>query len=231
MAACEGESGGMTGMWRSALLGGLLIGATPLAAQTAAPAASAPAPVDPARRSAAAAVIDQLWPLGTYRRLMGGAMTNMVDGLMDQMYAMKPSDVVPDAKGKKTDPATEKTMGAQVEADDPYFRERMRRSSKAMFDAMLPLLDKMEPRLRESMTTIYARKFSVEELGAMRSFFATPAGQAYAREWMLSFMDPEIMKGMQSFVPEMMKEMPEIMKKVEAATADLPPPPKKGDRK
>ncbi|KQS03320.1 hypothetical protein ASG11_02810 [Sphingomonas sp. Leaf357] len=167
-------------------------------------------------------MIERLWPLGTYRRLMDGTMSKMVDAMMDQMYAMKPSDVDPTATGKPGD----ETMGKAIAAEDPYFRERMQLSTKAMFDAMLPLMDKMEPTVRDGMVRIYARKFSVEELRSMDGFFATPAGQAYAREWLLSFMDPEIVKGMQGFVPEMMKEMPAIMKKVEAATAHLPPPPK-----
>lgn len=209
-----------------------LFAATPVVAQpavTPAPPAAEPAP-DPARLTAASTVIDRLWPLGTYARLMKGTMASLVDGMMDQMYALKPSDIVPDtkAKGGSTD---ERSMGAQMEAADPYFRERTRRSTQAMFDAMMPLMERIEPTVRTSLTRIYARKFTVAELRAMDAFFVTPAGQAYSREWMTSFMDPEIMKGMQSFIPEMMKEMPAIMKKVEAATADLPPPPAKGAKK
>ncbi|MEG3088940.1 DUF2059 domain-containing protein [Sphingomonas sp. PB4P5] len=200
----------------------LLALATPLGAQTPA-APAAPAQPDPARQAAAQRVINRLWPLGTYRRLMDGTMSQMVDTMMDQMYAMKTSDVDPTAKGE----AGQQTMGKAIAAEDPYFRERMQLSTKAMFDAMLPLMDKIEPSVRDSMVTIYARKFSASELQAMEAFFATPAGQAYAREWLLSFMDPEIMKGMQAFAPEMMRAMPAIMKKVEAATAHLPPAPKK----
>ncbi|OWK29796.1 DUF2059 domain-containing protein [Sphingomonas mucosissima] len=206
-------------------LAAVLMAPLPALAQQA-PTRAAPAAADPARAAAAKAVVDRLWPIGTYRRLMEGTMATMVDTVMDQMLAMKPSEVLPAAKGKLGG-AEEKTMGAEIAAADPHFRERSRLTTKAMFDAMMPLMDKIEPDVRTSMAAIYARKFTTDELTAMNGFFATPAGQAYAREWMISFMDPEIVKGMQSFVPELMREMPGIMKKVEAATAHLPPVPKK----
>ena len=40
---------------------------------------------------------------------------------------------------------------------------------------------------------------------------------------MMVFVDPEMMQSMMSMVPEMMQAMPDIMKKVEEATAHLPP--------
>ncbi len=208
------------------LLAAALMAPLPALAQQAPPSA-APAAADPARAAAAKAVIDRLWPIGTYRRLMEGTMATMVDTIMDQMLAMKPSEILPATATGKLGGAQEKTMGAEIAAADPHFRERSRLTTKAMFDAMMPLMDKIEPNVRTSMATIYARKFTADELTAMNGFFATPAGQAYAREWMISFMDPEIVKGMQSFVPELMREMPGIMKKVEAATAHLPPAPKR----
>jgi hypothetical protein len=42
---------------------------------------------------------------------------------------------------------------------------------------------------------------------------------------MMSFVDPEMVNNMAKIAPTMMQAMPEIMKKVEAATAHLPPPP------
>ena len=45
--------------------------------------------LDPARLAAARPVIDALWPLGTYRRIMQGTMSKMMDGMMNQMFAMR----------------------------------------------------------------------------------------------------------------------------------------------
>ena len=58
----------------------------------------------------------------------------------------------------------------------------------------------------------------------MNAFFATDTGSAFARDYMMVFVDPEMMESMMGMVPEMMQSMPAIMKKVEAATAHLPPP-------
>lgn len=190
---------------------------------------TAGAAVDADRLAAAKPVIDKLWPLGTYRRLMDGTMSKMMDTMMGQMFAMKAGDMLP--PGSDREKAGERTMGEIAETADPNFRERMRLSTDVMFREMLPLMDKIEPTIRESMVRIYARKFTTAQLGDLRAFLGTPTGEAYAREWMLSFMDPEIMTGMQAFVPELMKEMPAIMKKVEAATAHLPPPPKPKGRR
>lgn len=57
----------------------------------------------------------------------------------------------------------------------------------------------------------------------MNDFFATDTGSAFARDYMMVFVDPEMMQSMMSMVPEMMQAMPDIMKKVEEATAHLPP--------
>ena len=56
--------------------------------------------------------------------------------------------------------------------------------------------------------------------------FATPVGGRYASDSMLLAMEPEMVSAMTKFVPDFMKAMPGIMKKVEKATAHLPPPPK-----
>jgi hypothetical protein len=44
-------------------------------------------------------------------------------------------------------------------------------------------------------------------------------------EAMLTMMDPEVTGRMSKFMPEFIKAMPQIMAKVQAATASLPPPP------
>lgn len=223
-------------MFKSRLLAAALtLAATPTLAQTPAPDRASevtPAPVpalapNPARLAAAKPVIDKLWPLGTYRRIMSGTMTQYLDAIIDTSFGLKVGDVDPDAKaGDKN-----ATIGAAAEKADPHFRERFRIMTTTMFAEMQPLLDKIEPQLRDSLTTIYARKFTPEQLADMDRFFATPSGQAYAAESMTAFMDPEIMKGMQAFVPEFLQKMPDIMKKVEAATAHLPPPPKPKSKK
>jgi hypothetical protein len=117
-------------------------------------------------------------------------------------------------------------MGELMQAGDPHYRERMKITMDVMFKEMMPLMDKIEPLVRDNMTRIYARKFTVPQLQDMGQFFATPSGKVYAEQSMLVFMEPEIMTSMQSFTPDLLKAMPGIMKKVEAATAHLPKPKK-----
>ena len=190
------------------------------------PAAAAPLPpIDPTRLAAATPVIDQIWPLGTYGRMMRGVMDQVVQGTMANMYRMKPSDFLPD-KSAKPD-AAEKTMGETMRAEDPYFQQRMDRSMKVMGEEMAKLMTEVEPEVRVGLAKAYARRFTVAELQDLQRFFATPTGRTYATESMMLMMSPDVMDTMQAFVPKMMQAMPAMMAKVEAATKDLPPPPKK----
>jgi hypothetical protein len=203
------------GSMKKAVLTILALGiATPAFAQQAPSTAStvSESPADPARLAAAKPVVDKLWPLGTYRRMMDGTMSKLMDSMMESMMGMKASDMVGavDKTGKASEAVGDQSMGALAEKADPNFRERTR----IMMDTM-----------------IYARRFSAAQLADMATFFATPSGKAYAEQSMLVFMDPEMIQGMQAFVPELMKAMPDIMKKTEAATKHLPPPPKPKDSK
>lgn len=190
---------------------------------------AAPTP-DPIRLAAAKPVVDAVFAPGTYRRMMEGTLSKMVDQLMGSVMDMKASDMLetaaPDAKSKAKmkSMAGDQSLGQMAESADPAFRERTRISMDVMFKEMIPMMEKIEPQVRASLTNIYARKFTATQLEDMGRFFATPSGRAYADQSMLVFMDPEIMQSMQSFVPELLKAMPGIMKKVEVATAHLPKP-------
>ncbi len=203
----------------------------PVAAQVGPPIAAAEAAPDPARLAAARPVVEKIWPLGTYRRMMGETMTKMMDGMMASMFDMRAADFAgaADPSGKSAKEVGDKSLGEITQSADPHFRERMKITMDTMMGEMIPLMEKMEPAIQDSLTSIYARRFDARQLADMNAFFATPSGRAYADQAMLLFMDPEMMKNMTSFAPEFMKAMPAIMKKVEKATAHLPPPPKAKD--
>ena len=207
----------------------LAVSATALAQTAPAPRVAPSSPVLPENLAAARPVIDKLWPLGTYRRLIEGTMNQVMDAMMDQMMGMRGRDMVPEGMAgsdKAKAEAGDKSLGELAAEKDPYFRERTRRMTAVMSKEMIPLIEKAEPSVRESMVRIYARKFTPAQLNELSTFLSTPTGQAYSREWLTSFMDPEIVRGMQSFMPDLMKAMPGIMAKVQEATKDLPPPPK-----
>lgn len=202
---------------------------SPLAAQTAAPVVKTteaqPTPPPSADRVAAAKpVIDKLWPLGTYRKMMNEQMSDMVYDTMASMMDMKGEDMLPgrdipaSAKGK--------TIADINEALDPHFRERMRIMMDVMFKEMAPVADKIEPSVRSALTAEYAREYTVAQLRELDHFFATPTGQLYAQKWVASFYSPEMASAMKDYMPEFMEAMPGIMEKVEKATAHLPLPNK-----
>lgn len=194
----------------------LLTSAAPSLAQTAA------APVaSPARDAAAARVVDRLWPLGTYRRMMDGTMSKMMDSMVQSMFGIKASDLGPAGKT-----AEGKTLAQMAEEKDPHFRERMKISMDVTTREMLPVIDNIEPSVREALTRIYARDYTEAQLGELDTFLQTPTGQQFGRKWMMSFADPEMIGSMAKVMPMLMQAMPGIKAKIEAATAHLPPPPK-----
>lgn len=206
---------------KSVLLAGLaLVTSSPALAQPAAPAA-AQAPADPARLALAQTAVDAVWPLGTYRRIMDGTFNSMMDSMMSQMLDMKPSDMAPGAAKAH---AGEKSMREEIERSDPHFQERMRIMNRVMFEELTPVLSRIEPDIRAALVRVYARKFTAAELTEMNGFFATEAGRRFGSEVMVSWVDPELTGAMARMMPEMIQAMPAIMKKVEAATAHLPPP-------
>jgi hypothetical protein len=121
-----------------------------------------------------------------------------------------------------------KTMAEILAEADPNFKERMDITMKVMFTEMGDLMSAIEPTVREALAKIYARKYSAKELADMNSFFATPSGAAFAGNFMATFTDKEMMDASFGMMPKIMEAMPAIMKKVQAATAHLPPPPKPG---
>ncbi len=214
-----------------ALIVPLMVLASPLAAQSSPPqtagAATPAAPPSAERVAAAKPVIDKLWPLGTYRKMMGGQMSEMVNNMMEAMYGMNAEDMLPENDVKSAGKG--KTLGELAQGHDPHFRERMRIMLDVMFTEMTPVMDKAEPSVRTALTTIYANKFTVPQLADLDRFLATPTGKAYAENWVTSFYSPELVTAMKGVTPEIMKMMPDIMKKFETATAHLPPPPQPAD--
>lgn len=200
-------------------LGTVLLAPVPaLAQETPVPATAPAAAIDPARAALADEVVAALVPDGIYLRLMRDKFPKMMDAMMAQMGSMPAADFGETGGGNVSDAARKK---------DPAFDERMRIMSKVMGEEMGIVMAKLEPRVRAGLGRAFARKFTVAQLTDMAAFFATPSGKAFADDYLAMFVDPEMMREMAGAAPEMMRAMPEIMKKVEAATAHLPPPPKK----
>ncbi|APR52033.1 DUF2059 domain-containing protein [Sphingomonas koreensis] len=203
---------------RTALTAAALAFAAPAIAQTA-PATAAAA--DPARLAAAEKAVASLVPEGIYMKMMRNQFPRMMDAMMAQMMGQTPNEMgMPEAGADGDKPMRETAAKA-----DPHFEERMRIMTRVMGEEMGTVFEKIEPRVRTGLSRAFARKFTIEQLDAQNAFFATPAGKAFANEYLTTFMDPEVMQEMMAAMPEMMKAMPAIMAKVEKATAHLPAPP------
>lgn len=196
-------------------------------------ATTAPAPVDPVRLKLAEQTVAKLIPPGTYQKIMKDMMDTMAGGIVDQMMGMDAATMAgmagEDVGSEAAAAVKGKTMAEILAEADPNFKERMDSTMKVMFTEMGDLMSAIEPTVREALAKIYARKYSAKELADMNSFFATPSGAAFAGNFMATFTDKEMMDASFGMMPKIMEAMPAIMKKVQAATAHLPPPPKPED--
>lgn len=205
----------------------LLLIANPPAAKAvpppnAAPKVSAPA-VDPQRLALARVTVDALFPIGTSGRMIADMMNGSA---MDRMLDLSPPDL-----GIAGDKAPKTSLRAEMKKNDPYFEQRMAILGRVIGEEMTRLAPQIETPLRDGLAESVARRFTVGRLADINRFFATDSGKAFGRELWLLWMDPAVVKGMIGTMPVVMKEMPAVMKKVEAATAHLPKPKAPADKK
>ncbi|MBS0482497.1 MAG: DUF2059 domain-containing protein [Proteobacteria bacterium] len=207
----------------------IVIGAVPLAvhAQEAA-TATATATIDPARLAAAKAVVEHIFPAGTYARLMNASMQAVSKSAVDSVSQMQLRDLA--AMGGQS-PETVAKLGSGTLQEimaiyDPVYRQRMEVTMGTMMSEMTKVMVGFEPAVRDGVGQAYANRFTTDQLGEMNRFFETPTGKAYAAESMVIMTDPAVMAKIQQFMPELSKQMPDILKSVQAATATLPKPRK-----
>lgn len=204
----------------------LTCAATFAQAQEAAPAAVQETSVDPAREAAAGAVVDHIFPAGTYARMMDGTFQAMMKSAMNGAGDMPLRDMaaISGASQAELEKLGSATLNQIMEIYDPAFKQRM----SLMMDTMSVELGKMmttfEPAMREGLTQAYAKRFTTEQMADLNRFFETPSGKAYAKDSMLIFMDPAVMERMQKAMPELMKQMPSMIGAMEKASASLPKP-------
>ena len=211
-------------------LAGLAVAATfagaalPVAAQQAqAPAATPPG--DAAHLAAAQAVVKEVFPAGTYRKMMSGTFDQMMGQMSDQMLNIPIADLarmggLPEDKLKGVKPATLRQAMLII---DPYFKKRMDAMMPVVMNMMIDVMDKIEPDVRAGLIEAYARRFTTAQLTELDRFFSTPTGGSFAAQSMLVYMDPAVIARMQKMMPKIMEMMPDMMKQFQAATASFPP--------
>jgi hypothetical protein len=203
-------------MIRALSLAAAMLAAPVAGAQTVPPAAPAVA-ADPARLAAAERTVALLVPQGVYARMMREQYPRMMEAMLTSMGGMSAADAGGTEPGSILDAAR---------AKDPAFDERMRIMTRVMGEELAPVMTQAEPQVRAGLASAFARRFTVAQLADMNAFFATPSGKAFADNFLSLFADPDMLREMSKTTPLLMRAMPQIMQKVEAATAHLPPPPK-----
>ena len=179
-----------------------------------------PAQPDPPapRLALSRTAVQSLFPDGTYARMMGG----MMHGIADRVMGMTAADLgARPGKGKAADTMTLKQKLAK---DDPAFDERMRILEQVIGEEFAKMAAIVEPRMRDGLARSMARRFDEKQLADLNAFLATDSGKAFGSQSMAMYVDPDVMRAMIGSFPEMMKAMPDAMKRVEAATAHLPKP-------
>lgn len=174
----------------------------------------------PARLALSKVSVNNLFPDGTYARLMDG----MLHGIADRIMGLRESDFVKPAAGK---PADTMTLHEKMVKDDPYFDERMKIMQRVVGEELAKFAAIIEPKIRDGLARSMARRFDEKQLTDINAFLATDTGKEFGRQSMAMYVDPDVMRSMMGSFPEMMKAMPSAMQRIEAETSKLPKPPKK----
>ena len=178
-----------------------------------------------ARVPQAEEVVAQLFPAGTYRKMMDQMMGPMMDGIMGSIQNVPLADL---ARLGGVDESALAAMGDAKLGElsailDPAYEERNRIMGQVSVDMVTRLMDRIEPGYRAGLARAYASRFTVAELAELKQFFATPTGARYAAESMLIYADPQVMSAMNEMMPAMFEMMPGMMEEMTSKTAHLPP--------
>jgi hypothetical protein len=160
--------------------------ASPLAAQPAAPAATAA--LDPVKLAKAQRVVQTFFPANTRQKLIN-EMMDAVSATMRQTLAGSP----PIAALVGDNPARVAVL--------ERFLDRQNAEAKQDLQDSLP-------DLLEAMATAYARRFSTSQLDELAAFFETSTGRAYARESIAIMSDPDIARVQQAMMARSLERMP-----------------------
>jgi hypothetical protein len=177
---------------------------------------------DPARLALARTAVTAMWPDGSY----GKIMSDMLGGMFDRAMQLKQSDFAAlDPKGAKSS-GNDESLHDTLAASDPYFDQRTAAIRSVLEEEAGKVSAIVDPRVRDGLSRAMARKLDEHQLADVNAFFATPSGRAFAGQYMQLWLDPDAMRSLMDTTPDMMKLMPEMMQKVQAANDKFPKPPK-----
>lgn len=186
---------------------------------------------DPARLAAARDATMTMFPKGTYAKSLNGFMDRTIDRVLGMseadFSAMLPAPKE-DKKSKdkkkgdkpKAPPSTE-PLRVTLAKKEKNFDAKLA-AIKAFAATMLVKVGEVaEPKFRDGMARVLARKFDDRQLAEIRTFLATPTGAAYGQEMVGIWFQPEVMRGAFQIFPELMKMLPEMKEDSDALDAQM----------
>lgn len=159
--------------------------------------------LDPARVTAARRLLDVVMPPakreGMIDSMMKGMMANLSQAMLNSPQMKAAFEADPRA-------------GAIFQA----FFQRQQANS-------LTMLKSNFPGMMEAMARAYARRFTVTQMGEMRTFFETPTGRIYIDQAATIVSDPDVAKWQRDLMGKSMTRIPAEADAMMAEIRALPP--------
>ncbi len=192
----------------------LTLTAMPAAAQdadaAATPPASEPVPADviaPERIAAGHRIAMLIMPPGSYGEMMSSTFRRLGTQIVPMMAEMEAATGDKDGKMQRV-AATPGAAGQQIGA-------MMNRMMVIMGEEMAPVIDAIEPRLRQALGQALARRHDSAQLQELERFMITPTGAAFARGSLTIWTEPAVLEASMSATPAITERMPAIMARFE----------------
>ena len=169
--------------------------------------------IPPAQLALAKKTTGALVPAGSLEKMMDNLYGKLFRGFLGEFGGL--SELM---LSYKTGVDSEKI----ADIFDPQRKAREEQIMANVKPIMSEVLRDLETPMRDGMAAAFARKFSADQLTQMNAFFATPAGGAYANEWMALQADPEVMLAIIRSVPPMIDKWVDRAPELEGKFKDLP---------
>lgn len=180
--------------------------------------------IPPAQLALAKKTTRALVPAGSLEKMMDNLYGKLFRGFLGEFGGV--SDLMLSYKtgveSEKIAALDQPTRDKIADIFDPQRKAREEQIMANVKPIMSEVLRDLETPMRDGMAAAFARKFSADQLTQMNAFFATPAGSAYASEWMALQADPEVMLAIIRSVPPMIDKWVDRAPELEGKFKDLP---------
>lgn len=171
-------------------------------------------------------VVGQIFPEGTYARMMGDTMKPMMENITSSFTDLPLNQILKltGLYGEDVGEMGDGTIAEVMAILDPAFDDRTKAVSNITIDLITEVMTEIEPAYRAGLARAYAVRFDETELADLKRYFSTPIGSKYAGESMLIYADPQVMSAMKDLMPAVMGMMPNMIERMGEVNAEFPKP-------